>query len=151
MKYISLKYSILPKQPQCSVCGMKQKNQPTALHKFNRHMCMMLFRQHSQRNPCQCCGGSLLTPSTPQGQSSNSAAHSGNWRSLSEDERGQPSYMGFSHSLGQRQKKLYKVKSVEVFTGPSKPQNPTPGPVRVRIHIIQGLSGLILLTQVPPC
>ena len=66
---------------------------------------MNLFRQNgSLRNPCQCCGGSLPAPSAPQGQASSSAAHSGNWRSLSEGKSRQQSDMDFSKSLGQRQR-----------------------------------------------
>lgn len=80
MKYVSLKY-----KSKIEFC---RSNQVPALQKICRYRCMSLFRrQSSQRNPSQCCGGSLPAPLTPQGQISNSAAHSGNLQTLSESER----------------------------------------------------------------
>lgn len=76
---------------------------------FCRYMCMNVFRQSSQRNPCQRCGGNLPAPSVPQDQPSSSVAHSGNWQILSRGKTGlndlQIKQHNFYQTLWQRQKK----------------------------------------------
>lgn len=43
---------------------------------------IVTLRHCSRRNPCRCGGGSLRAPSASRGQTSSSAAHSGNWHNL---------------------------------------------------------------------
>lgn len=72
--------------------------------------CMSLFKRQSiQRNPCQCCGGSLPAPLVPQGQTSSSAVHSRNWHTLSESERGSQQWSKPSHTFISQSEKPFMV------------------------------------------